>query len=111
MNTGPGTGRETPSSQLVIIPAGAKPGAGSAAVYSWEAWGTEPTPDLVDALGSVGHSPAATAAWLHAVADVDTDVLSTAVDETTLEFVMNGHRPGDGADRARPDAVRGSPQF
>lgn len=43
-----------------------KPGAGTTAVHSWETWGGEPTPDLLDGAGSVGHSPAATAAWLQA---------------------------------------------
>lgn len=38
--------------------------AGSAPVYSWEAFGTTPTPDLLDRVDSVGHSPAATARWL-----------------------------------------------
>jgi hypothetical protein len=42
------------------------PGAGSAASYSWEAWGTDPNPALIDGSGGVGHSPAATAAWLAA---------------------------------------------
>ena len=43
-----------------------KPGAGTPFVFSWEAWGDEPHPDLVDPIGSVGNSPAATAAWLRA---------------------------------------------
>lgn len=33
-------------------------------VFSWEAWGTYPDPDLVGFVGGVGHSPAATAWWL-----------------------------------------------
>lgn len=37
-------------------------------VHSWEAWGQEPWPELVDGIGSVGNSPAATAAWLRAAA-------------------------------------------
>ncbi|NTU77838.1 MAG: hypothetical protein HGA45_00300 [Chloroflexales bacterium] len=37
---------------------------GTTAVHSWEAYGTRPDPNLLDASGSVGHSPAATAAWL-----------------------------------------------
>lgn len=45
-----------------------KPGPGSSAVFSWEAWGTTPKADLVDAYGSVGSSPAATAAWLRLAA-------------------------------------------
>lgn len=46
-----------------------KPGRGSTAVHSWEAWGAAqdppPDPNLFDESGSVGHSPAATAVWLH----------------------------------------------
>ena len=45
------------------------PGAGSTASHSWEAWGSHPDPALLDDSGGVGHSPAATAAWLHAAAD------------------------------------------
>ncbi|WP_437790334.1 hypothetical protein [Sorangium sp. So ce693] len=44
----------------------ARPAAGSAASHSWEGWGGGPSPDLIDVSGGVGHSPAATAAWLHA---------------------------------------------
>lgn len=43
-------------------------GAGTTAAHSWEAWGTDPDPVLVDKVGGVGHSPAATAAWLKAAA-------------------------------------------
>ncbi len=43
-----------------------QPSVGTPAVHSWEGWGTDPDPALLDALGSVGTSPAATAAWLHA---------------------------------------------
>lgn len=37
-----------------------------AALHSWEAWGQTPAPAHLDAIGSVGHSPAATAAWIAA---------------------------------------------
>jgi halimadienyl-diphosphate synthase len=41
--------------------------AGSTAVFSWEAWGREPDPALVDhPTGGIGSSPAATAAWVRA---------------------------------------------
>lgn len=40
------------------------PGCSAPAVFSWEAWGMVPDPQLVDPIGSVGHNPAATAAWL-----------------------------------------------
>jgi hypothetical protein len=44
---------------------------GTPIVHSWEAWGADPDPVLLDAAGSIGHSPAATAAWLHAARDRD----------------------------------------
>lgn len=43
-----------------------EPRAGTTASHSWEAWGSRPDPALLDASGGVGHSPAATAAWLKA---------------------------------------------
>jgi Squalene-hopene cyclase C-terminal domain/Prenyltransferase and squalene oxidase repeat len=39
--------------------------AGTPPVYSWEALGQEAQPDLIDESGGIGHSPSATAAWLH----------------------------------------------
>jgi hypothetical protein len=45
------------------------PQAGTAAVHSWEAWGTEPSFDQIDGSGGVGHSPAATAAWIQRAKD------------------------------------------
>jgi Squalene-hopene cyclase C-terminal domain/Prenyltransferase and squalene oxidase repeat len=47
-----------------LIIAATKPSAGSGPVYSWEGWGFQPAPDVIDGSGGVGHSPAATAAWL-----------------------------------------------
>ena len=47
-----------------------RPGAGTSAVYSWESWGERPDPALLDPTGSVGHSPAATAAWIVAAHDI-----------------------------------------
>ncbi|WP_438021808.1 hypothetical protein [Sorangium sp. So ce233] len=44
----------------------ARPAAGSAASHSWEGWGRGSSRDLIDASGGIGHSPAATAAWLYA---------------------------------------------
>ena len=41
-----------------------QPRAGTTAAFSWEAWGVDPDIAFLDSLGSVGHSPAATAAWL-----------------------------------------------
>lgn len=44
---------------------------GTTPVHSWEALGLAPDPHLFDAAGGIGHSPAATAAWLHATASRD----------------------------------------
>ncbi len=41
-----------------------QPGRENRSVFSWEAWGDQLCRDLVDANGSVGSSPAATAMWL-----------------------------------------------
>jgi Squalene-hopene cyclase C-terminal domain/Prenyltransferase and squalene oxidase repeat len=38
--------------------------SGSTPAHSWEAFGVEPDPALLDHYGSIGHNPAATAAWL-----------------------------------------------
>jgi hypothetical protein len=43
-----------------------RPRAATPPIHCWEAWGTEPTLDLLDPSGGLGHSPAATAAWLRA---------------------------------------------
>ncbi len=43
-----------------------QPKAGTPPTYSWEAWGTTATAEVVDEIGSVGTNPAATAAWIHA---------------------------------------------
>ena len=43
--------------------------SGTAPVHSWEAWGNEPDPALLDASGGIGHSPAATAYWLSCARD------------------------------------------
>lgn len=45
-----------------------RPGVGTTAIHSWEGWGDQPDPGLLDRMGSVGHSPAATARWLRAAA-------------------------------------------
>ena len=37
---------------------------GTQYAYSWEAWGSDPAPELLDVYGSVSSSPSATAAWL-----------------------------------------------
>jgi hypothetical protein len=55
-----------------------QPGAGSTAVHSWEAWGTQPQPDLLDTAVSIGHSPAATAAWAAAAAAAQPDAAIAA---------------------------------
>lgn len=40
--------------------------AGTAPIHSWEAWGHAPERIVIDGTGGVGHSPAATAAWVRA---------------------------------------------
>jgi hypothetical protein len=62
-----------------------QPGAGTTPVYSWEAWGNEPDLELLDATGSVGHSPAATAAWLRATA---ADESRTAARQRAEEYLV-----------------------
>lgn len=42
-----------------------RPTAGAPPLHAWETWGHQPEPDLADGSGGVGHSPAATAWWLH----------------------------------------------
>jgi hypothetical protein len=42
---------------------------GTPLVHSWEAWGRNRDAALLDAAGSIGHNPAATAAWLYATRD------------------------------------------
>jgi hypothetical protein len=42
--------------------------AGTPPVHTWEGWGEHPELALLDGYGSVGHSPAATAAWMRATA-------------------------------------------
>ncbi|HEX6293000.1 MAG TPA: prenyltransferase/squalene oxidase repeat-containing protein [Herpetosiphonaceae bacterium] len=39
--------------------------AGSPALHSWEIWGADADENLLDGAGSIGHSPSATALWLH----------------------------------------------
>jgi hypothetical protein len=43
--------------------------AGTPPIHSWEAWGTTADSAQIDGSGGVGHSPAATAAWLRAAGD------------------------------------------
>jgi halimadienyl-diphosphate synthase len=43
--------------------------AGSTPSHSWEGLGVPATVDVLDGSGGVGHSPTATAAWLHAMKD------------------------------------------
>lgn len=44
--------------------ASVEPDAGTAPTYTWETWGATAQTDILDGSGGVGHSPAATAAWL-----------------------------------------------
>jgi hypothetical protein len=43
-------------------------GVGTPLTHSWEAWGGSADPAFLDGSGGIGHSPAATAAWLRAAA-------------------------------------------
>jgi hypothetical protein len=56
-----GKRRREKLSRMKIVP-------GTPPVHSWEGWGREPDPALIDKSGGVGLSPAATAAWLSAAA-------------------------------------------
>ncbi|RRR74934.1 MAG: hypothetical protein EI684_05905 [Candidatus Viridilinea halotolerans] len=42
-----------------------RPGRGTTALHSWEAWGSHASAELIDNDGSVGSNLAATACWLH----------------------------------------------
>lgn len=46
-----------------------KPKSGTPPVFSWEAWGENPDIHVQDKTGSIGHSPSATAYWLHYTRD------------------------------------------
>jgi hypothetical protein len=59
--------------------------AGTPAVHSWEAWGVDPDPGLIDGSGGVGHSPAATAAWLWAAGEHDALAHTRATARNYLE--------------------------
>ncbi|HEU4326698.1 MAG TPA: hypothetical protein VFS21_26395 [Roseiflexaceae bacterium] len=56
-------GRKRRRMVAAMQPRGANP-----AVHSWETWGVDENPALLDSYGSIGHSPAATAAWLRMTA-------------------------------------------
>lgn len=45
-----------------------QPGTATTDAHSWEAWGAGHDPALINGVGGVGHSPAATAAWLNKAA-------------------------------------------
>src|SRR4029453_1616176 len=45
--------------------------AGTTPVHAWEGWGETPDAGLFDQYGGIGHSPAATAAWLRATSGRD----------------------------------------
>jgi hypothetical protein len=55
------------------------------AAHSWESWGSEPLLELLDDTGGVGHSPAATAAWLRAAGESDELLGARAVAGSYLE--------------------------
>jgi hypothetical protein len=45
------------------------PRPGTPLTHSWESWGQQPDVGLLDGAGSIGHSPAATAAWIRNASD------------------------------------------
>lgn len=62
-----------------------RPVAGTSALHSWEAWGSDPDPALLDGAGGIGHSPSATAAWLRKAATAPAVARSVACAEAYLE--------------------------
>ncbi|WP_262705055.1 MULTISPECIES: prenyltransferase/squalene oxidase repeat-containing protein [Streptomyces] len=48
-----------------LIQAHAPHPPGSSAAYSWETWAPLDDPSMIDGTGGIGHSPAATATWIH----------------------------------------------
>jgi hypothetical protein len=66
-----------------------RPGIGTTPLHSWEAWGEAADPDLIDRYGSIGHSPAATAFWLHLAADRPELAERRAAAEGYLERAAN----------------------
>jgi hypothetical protein len=62
---------------------------GTTLAHSWEALGKTADVTVIDALGSVGHSPAATAAWLHSAAGRDDLADSRAAARRYLTQVEN----------------------
>ena len=79
-----------------------RPLAGTAAVHSWEAWGSYPDPAVIDGSGGVGHSPAATAAWLR----VAEDRPELADMRVAAERYLAGAATSTGHGRARSYAKR-----
>lgn len=69
------------------------PTPNSAPVFSWEAWGTDPEPELVTRAG-VGHSSAATAWWLYL--DKGRSSTNTARAQA-IDYIINAsHATGSG---------------
>lgn len=66
--------------------------AGTTAAHSWEGWGKLPEVGLIDGSGSVGHSPAASAAWLGLAADREdlAEARATVVDYLERSSVSTG---------------------
>jgi hypothetical protein len=58
---------------------------GTPSTHSWEAWGQNRDASLLDGAGSIGHSPAATAAWLHATRDFPDLAESRSIAQRYLE--------------------------
>ena len=57
---------------------------GTTATHIWEGWGTEPELKLIDGSKTVGHSPAASAIWLHFARQ------HANIPQNTLEIIEQG---------------------
>jgi hypothetical protein len=77
-----------------------QPKPNSSPLFSWEAWGTAATSDLVSAAG-VGHNPASTAWWLH----LDRKNAATPARLRAIDAVVSAsHAAGAGVIGVVPDA-------
>jgi hypothetical protein len=58
---------------------------GSTHAHSWESFGANPDPSLIDGSGSVSHNPAATAAWLRVSSATDANADLRAAAQSYLD--------------------------
>lgn len=84
--------------QRIALIAVHPPPPNSPPMFSWEAWGKDPDPELVGEVGGVGHSPAATAWWLHLNEQKQTSTpADTAARERALAYLdAAAHAVGSG---------------